>query len=488
MVEGHSVHRIAVAHTQRLCGRKFKASSPNGRFSEGAALINNREFRRIEAIGKNLFAFFAAAGTPDVVMHVHFGMSGRWSVVDASRAPTPTSTTRLCLEGHGIVSHLSAMTVAHGGPELFESKARGLGQDPLRTDADVELLWQKVSASSKSIGALLMDQSCFAGVGNIFRCEILLVAGVHPELKGSNVSRPQFDRIWEESVRLMGRAYTLGSIVTVEPHEARAVGKPNLRRWIYNSARCGRCDGPVRSWDIQARTCYACERCQSADAVLTPGEASTPALFNSHCASESLQERMASPQKLRVAELRAALELAGLPTVGKKPELVSRLQAHIDAGGDSPEPGDAAQAVEMEDEGLQEAIAASLSPGGGKAGDGRFLYRGEEAEMDDARALDQAIALSLSDSGEDRRAITGGRPKVVRSARAAAADKAAVSESRAVEHVAEYEDLDDEAPEWIEVTSESSPSGAAPARSGGKKRSTASIEIPGTSKTTKRRK
>jgi endonuclease VIII len=77
MVEGHSVHRIAVAHGTRLVGRKFRAVSPNGRFSDGARLIDGREFSRIEAIGKNLFAFFSAVGAPDVVMHVHFGMSGR---------------------------------------------------------------------------------------------------------------------------------------------------------------------------------------------------------------------------------------------------------------------------------------------------------------------------------------------------------------------------------------------------------------------------
>lgn len=167
MVEGHSVHRIAASHTRRLVGRKFIAVSPNGRFAQGAKEINGRTFSRIEAIGKNLFAFFAAAGQSDVVMHVHFGMSGRWSIVEASRGPEPTGTTRLALTGDGIISHLSAMTVDHGSLELFESKRKSLGQDPLREDADVEALWRKVSTSSKSIGALLMDQSAFAGVGNV---------------------------------------------------------------------------------------------------------------------------------------------------------------------------------------------------------------------------------------------------------------------------------------------------------------------------------
>ena len=325
MVEGHSVHRIAVAHGTRLVGRKFRAVSPNGRFSDGARLIDGREFSRIEAIGKNLFAFFSAVGAPDVVMHVHFGMSGRWSVADAARAPEPTATTRLTLEGHGLVSHLSAMTVDHGGPELFEKKRRALGHDPLRSDANPEALWRKVSSSSKSIGLLLMDQSAFAGVGNIFRCEILHVARVHPEIKGDQLTRAQFDAIWDASVRLMRNAFTLGSIVTVFPQEGAALGRPTLRRWIYNSAHCGRCHGPVRSWTIQARTCYACARCQprpvgdgaqddAPDGLVHGSEGPTtartmtasttapttaPTLFHSHCAEESLLEALEPEQAER---------------------------------------------------------------------------------------------------------------------------------------------------------------------------------------------
>ena len=382
MVEGHSVHRIAVSLSRRLCGRRFKASSPNSRFSDGAKLINNREFNRIEAIGKNLFAFFAAVGKPDVVMHVHFGMSGRWSLEDSSRAREPTSTTRLRLEGDGLVSHLSAMTVEHGGVDLYNTKRAALGEDPLRADANPDALWAKVRTSSKSIGALLMDQSCFAGVGNIFRCEILLVAGIHPEVKGKDLTREEFDTIWKASVDLMGRAFTLGSIVTVSPEEAIAVGKPRLRRWIYNSATCGKCGGPVKSWQIQARTCYACESCQPlVKGVVAPVEAAAPALFNSHCASESLAERLATPQKLRVGELREALLAAGLPITGKKESLVQRLQEHA---------------------------AAS--------------------------------------AGKEKTTI-------MRSARAAAADKEKANESRAVEHIAELEDMDDGAPQWVPTTS-----------------------------------
>ena len=75
------MHRVVALHRRRLVGRRFRATSPNGRFADGAALIDGRTFVSIEAIGKNLFAWFAGErGAPDVVVHVHFGMAGAWPV------------------------------------------------------------------------------------------------------------------------------------------------------------------------------------------------------------------------------------------------------------------------------------------------------------------------------------------------------------------------------------------------------------------------
>ena len=373
MVEGHSVHRVAGSLTKRLVGKRLAATRPNGRFATGAKAINGRTFSRGEAVGKNLFAFFAAAGVPDVVVHVHFGMSGKWSIADAARAPEPTPTTRLRLTGHGIVSHLSAMTVQEGELTLYYEKLAALGCDPLRDDGDVQKLWSRVRVSKKTIGALCMDQAYYAGVGNIYRAEILFVAGVHPEIKGSELSRAQFDRIWAATVSLMRRGYEGGSILTVDPAEAIALGKPSLRRYIYNLAKCGRCGTGVRSWDVQGRTCYACPSCQPRDGaklgedtaasnpkrgtpqkrppkkmtlkkIRTPPSedeipdeiaheiGTPPRLFTSHCALESLEERMHTPEKLRVAELRAALDAGGVPSARlRKPDLVEKLQGHLAA-------------------------------------------------------------------------------------------------------------------------------------------------------------
>jgi formamidopyrimidine-DNA glycosylase len=225
MVEGHSVHRVAAAHRERLIGKKFKATSPNGRFAAGAAAIDGQTFQRIEAVGKNLFGFFGPANGPLAVVHVHFGMAGVWSVFDGrvEVVPPTTATTRLCLEHpeSGLVSHLSAMTVQLGDESLYHTKKAALGQDPLRQDANPDLLFSKVRKSTKRIGELVMDQSFFCGPGNIYRAEILFKAGVHPNIPGRDITRERFDLIWHHTVALLTRGFECGRSPTacVRPQE-----------------------------------------------------------------------------------------------------------------------------------------------------------------------------------------------------------------------------------------------------------------------------
>jgi formamidopyrimidine-DNA glycosylase len=323
MVEGHSVHRLASAFRSKLVGRKFAASSPNGRFVEGAAAIDGRVLTRMEAVGKNLFAFFehragdddddddddddgrvrstsgggggfedddTAKGEDDVVdaddvvvVHVHFGMSGVWAIHDTAAEPEPVTrpTTRLRLEeikeddvgdvgdrcrsqnnikdNSLFVTHLSAMTVSHGPASLYISKKASLGQDPLRFDANPNMLYGRVSTSKKSIGSLIMDQSYFAGPGNIYRAEILFLAGVYPTAPGSSLDRSTFDRVWNACVVLLRRGYDTGSILTVDAAIDPDVCARGERRYIYNRSTCARCGSGVRSWDMSGRTCYACE-------------------------------------------------------------------------------------------------------------------------------------------------------------------------------------------------------------------------------------
>lgn len=383
MVEGHSVHRVASFHRKRLVGNAFTAWSPNGRFQEGAKAISGKVFSRIEAVGKNLFVFFGEGTADDsdddgtVVVHVHFGMAGNWAVYMNETAPEPTKTNRLRLEYPGIVADLSAMTVQHGGMELYEIKRAKLGEDPLRDDADPGRLWERVKKSSKSIGALVMDQSYFTGPGNIYRAEILFKARVHPDRPGNTLEKAEFDTIWHHTVDLLQRGYQTGSILTVDPAEARALGNPRMRRYIYNTSHCPRCGSSIKTWQIAARTCYACPRCQplqstpphdAAAAVVTPEKIDcTP--FNSHCARESVAVRLweSGPERLTVKELKAKLAELGVPVPAKakKSHLLELMESKMEVVSNdvlvSPEAAAAEKAAAGE--GLAVEHIAELAPG-----------------------------------------------------------------------------------------------------------------------------
>ncbi|GFH23629.1 uncharacterized protein HaLaN_21269, partial [Haematococcus lacustris] len=68
------------------------------------------------------------------------------------------------------------MTVDWGGLDLYSHWAAQLGPDPLREDADKEVLWQSMQRSRKPVGLVLMSQELVAGIGNIYRAEILFKA------------------------------------------------------------------------------------------------------------------------------------------------------------------------------------------------------------------------------------------------------------------------------------------------------------------------
>ena len=79
-----------------------------------------------------------------------------------------------------------------------------------------------------------MDQSVVAGIGNIYRAEVLFKAGVHPEQPGRTMPRAAFDTLWAHSVALLRRGFQTGSILTVDPEEAARLGAPWTRRCVWS--------------------------------------------------------------------------------------------------------------------------------------------------------------------------------------------------------------------------------------------------------------
>ena len=245
MPEGHTLHRLAAAQTE-LVGRTLAVSSPQGRFGP-AADLDRRRLDRVEAWGKHLLQVFDGAGT----VHTHLGMRG---ITLRSAPPSePKPQVRLRLATAEVAWDLIAPSVC----ELLDDDSVAglldrLGPDPLRPDADVDRVRAAFRADDRPVGAVLLDQSVLAGVGNVFRAEALHLTGVHPRRPASALDDATFDKLWATLRSLMVDAVAAGSIVT----------RPPDGRYVYKQERCGTCAGPVVSFPLEGRIAYACPVCQ----------------------------------------------------------------------------------------------------------------------------------------------------------------------------------------------------------------------------------
>lgn len=252
--EGHTIHRLARDHGRLLGGQVVRASSPQGRAVEAAALIDGRRLERIDAYGKHLLYRFSGAET----LHVHLGLYGRFRRMKTV-APT-LSTPRLRLESGEVVLQLSGPTACELiDPPTEDRLLARLGPDPLRRDADPERAWSALCRRRIPIGAALLDQRVLAGVGNVYRAEALFACELDPWRPSRELDRASFDRLWETIAQQLADGVRRGRIVTRSGAGRRRRGESV---WVYRRATCGRCGGPVRTAEMAARTLYWCPACQ----------------------------------------------------------------------------------------------------------------------------------------------------------------------------------------------------------------------------------
>ena len=264
MPEGHVVHRQARALSRAFRGEAVVVDSPQGRFAEGAAAVTGRDVRRVDAFGKHLFIGFA----DDRWIHVHLGLFGKWRM-GSGEAPDVVGEVRLRLRTDTAFAELRGPTVCEvlTGDEK-KTAVRRIGPDPIRRDAVPAEAWARVSRSAAPVGGLLMDQRVFAGVGNIYRSEVLFRHGIDPARPGTSIDAAEFDAIWADLVALMKIGQRRGQIVVVRPeddHGAPSYRAGRPRTYVYRRAgeACRICGSPVLTTELEGRNLFWCPSCQS---------------------------------------------------------------------------------------------------------------------------------------------------------------------------------------------------------------------------------
>ncbi|WP_433671663.1 Fpg/Nei family DNA glycosylase [Nocardia sp. CA-136227] len=270
MPEGHTLHRLAKLHDKRFAGGRVRVSSPQGRFAAGAALIDGRVLTRAEAWGKHLLHHYDSG----VTLHIHLGLYGKFTE-SAVPIDAPVGEVRMRLIGAGRTGEAhgtdlrgpAACEILHD-PEVAALTAR-LGPDPLRRDADPDRAFARIQRSQRPIGALLMDQKVLAGVGNVYRAEVLFRQGISPHLAGKSLSRTEWDAMWTDLTELMPIGVRRGKMHVVRPehdHGAPSYAADRPRTYVYRRVGepCRVCGTPVLHAVMEARNLFWCPTCQPA--------------------------------------------------------------------------------------------------------------------------------------------------------------------------------------------------------------------------------
>ncbi len=277
MAEGHAVHGIA-GRLRRLAGQPVRSSSPNGDLD--ASVFDERVIADAQAVGKHLLV---TAVDVALAAHLHLAMDGAVSVRRHHRA-LDGAYPRTEPPVHGNVAWRLLSATLHAEVtdpavcELLDEdgvlalRAR-LGPDPLRDDAEPEVARRRIQNSRRPIGALLIDQKVIAGIGNVYRAELLHRARLDPFTPGHDVDDDTFTALWQDTVDLMTLGLGAGWIVTDEgqmaaAREALVRGEP-VPRWpkryaVYGRAGqpCHVCGSTVRAERVGLQRLFWCPGCQ----------------------------------------------------------------------------------------------------------------------------------------------------------------------------------------------------------------------------------
>ncbi len=318
MPEGHSIHRVARFFERTLVGQRINASSPQGRFADGAAAIHGETLTRAFAVGKHLFLEFSdtspsSSNSTPLFVRVHLGIYGAWdfqgnldspSSIGAPRQsrirvgeeesmgaelrpissdaglnfpPEPVGAVRLRLwsdeaSGHQVCADLRGPTACELiGPTEVASVLERLGPDPL-IDSSAKAgkrFADKVLASRAPIGQILMDQSVVSGIGNVYRAELLFRARLNPFTPGNQLEREQVLELWRDWAKLLRIGVETGVMLTRDGLRAakreQALTDQSERHWVYGRAGlpCRVCGTHIVLDVMATRKLYFCPSCQA---------------------------------------------------------------------------------------------------------------------------------------------------------------------------------------------------------------------------------
>jgi endonuclease-8 len=269
MPEGDTIFRAARTLHRALAGKTvvlFESMLP----ALDRLEIAGRTIDRVSTAGKHLLMHFSG----DLVLRTHMRMNGSWHIYRrGERWQRPRRDMRVVIatdEYEAVGFSIPEAELIASGDLRRHDDLRKLGPDLLADTFDAAEAMRRLRERGESaIADALLNQRVMAGIGNVYKSEVLFLCRVNPTTPVRDLDDAQLASIVETAARLLRLNVSEGvAPMTTYTGFRRTTGRdnPKQRLWVYGRARlpCRRCGTPVRirKQGADARLTYWCSTCQ----------------------------------------------------------------------------------------------------------------------------------------------------------------------------------------------------------------------------------
>lgn len=256
MPEGDTIFRTARTLNAALAGkvvRRFETVLPKLARVDDETPIAGRTVEGVRPQGKHLLMDFSGG----IHLRTHMRMNGSWHVYrPGERWQRPRGDMRIVIATDDFVAVAFNVPVAEFLDDRALARSRDLqqlGPDVLSAAFDADVAFRRIRARADAeIAEALLDQRAIAGIGNIWKSEVLFACRVNPFARVADVTDGQLRCLIERARKLLGRSASATSPNDLYVYSRR--GKP-----------CRRCRTPIASQKRGpgARLTYWCPQCQA---------------------------------------------------------------------------------------------------------------------------------------------------------------------------------------------------------------------------------
>jgi formamidopyrimidine-DNA glycosylase len=201
-------------------------------------------------------------------MIFHLGMSGRWRT-DVSEAQSHDHLIIETGSGKRIALNdprrFGSVDLVDGDPEKSFAPFRALGPEPLSDAFNAATLAAAFQGRIAPVKTLLLDQRIVAGLGNIYVCEALNMAGIAPTRAAGQIATRRLDLLTDTIKAVLTRAIEVGGSSLrdfVHPDGELGYFSHEWRVYGREGERCRSCGKPIARLVQGGRSTFHCPKCQ----------------------------------------------------------------------------------------------------------------------------------------------------------------------------------------------------------------------------------